>query len=394
MQYNFDEPVNRIGSNSYKWDTEGESGRLIPLSVADTDFHSPRQVIDTVRKKTDFGVYGYASFPKEEFQSAISGWYLRRYGISIDGSSICPAQGIMTSALWLLLLAQTSQDDAVIIQEPVYHNFRKVSEHMGRRVISSDLVLREGRYEIDWRDFEEKASKKDARAFILCNPHNPVGRVWTRGELGRLCEICRKNNVLIFSDEIHGDIIYSGYRHTPVISIPEAGDFSVVMGGPGKSFNMSGFYSSFVIIYNREIREAYEKMYQQFHFDHNFMGTEALITAYNECADYVDIQNRYLEGNIQIVKTFLADNIPELRLIDPEGTYLLWLDCRDWKLEQKHLLKMFDSWGVRVNDGLIYGKCGYGFVRINVATQKAVLLEALNRIKIGYAAWKSGRKTL
>ena len=389
MQYNFDDPVNRVGSNSYKWDTEGEAGRLIPLSVADTDFRSPLPVIEAVRKKAEFGIYGYATFPTHDFKAAIAGWYMRRYGLAVDAEAIRPAQGLMTGALWMLLLALTSQDDTILIQEPVYHNFRIVSENMGRKVISSDLKLNGGKYEIDWQDFEEKAGRSDTRVLVLCNPHNPVGRVWTSDELSRICEICSRNNVLIFSDEVHGDIVYKGHTHTPIISIPQAREISVSMSGPGKSFNLAGLYSSYVVIYNGAIRESYDKIYRQFHFDHNFIGTEALIAAYSKCDDYVDQQNRYLEGNISALKTFLTDNLPELQIIEPEGTYLLWLDCRRWKLTQNQLLNFFEDCGVRVNDGRMYGKGGEGFVRLNAATQRAVLIEALYRIRAGYSVWKA-----
>lgn len=390
FQYNFDEPVDRVGSDSYKWDTEGEGGKLIPLGVADTDFRAPAPVIRAVCEKAAFGVYAYGAFPQERFQSAISGWYRRRYGLTVDHSHICHAQGIMTGALWMLLLALTAPGDAVLIQEPVYHNFRIISQNMGRKVISSDLIRKDGTYQMNWTDLEEKAARPEVRVLLLCNPHNPVGRVWTREELSRLCEICSRHQVMIFSDEMHGDIVYSGHSHTPIFAIPGAADYSVVMSGPGKTFNLAGFYSAYVVIPNAEMRAAYETVYSQFHFDYNFMGTEALITAYNQCADYVDAQNKYFAENIQTVRIFLAEHMPEVTMAEPEGTYLLWLDFRAWSLSQEQLLKLFSAWGVRMNDGRQYGSGSDGFLRVNIATQRAVLREALNRIKEGYTAWKAG----
>lgn len=386
--YYFDEPINRIGSGSYKWDTEGEGGKRIPLGVADTDFRCPDPVIRAVCEKAEFGIYAYHEFPEERFQSAVAGWYRKRYGISLEQEAVCHSQGIMTGALWMLLLALTDPGDTVIIQEPVYHNFRIITENMGRKVISNPLLFRDGRYEMDWEDLEAKAEDPSTRMLLICNPHNPVGRVWTKEELSRLCKICEKNHILIVSDEMHGDIVYKGHVHTPVFSIPGAEKFSIVMSGPGKTFNLSGFYSAYVVIQEPSMRRAYEKVYHQFHFDHNFMGTEALITAYNECEDYVDQQNEYFAENIRITKEFLGEHIPELHIIEPEGGYLLWMDCRKWGLPQEELLGLFAGWGVQLNDGSMYGTGGNGFLRVNIATQREVLLRALECIKAGYDQWK------
>ena len=387
-RYDFDEPVNRIGSVSYKWDVEGKGGSLIPLGVADTDFRAPEPVRRAVEAKAAFGVYGYGAFPKERFQSAVAGWYQRRYGLMISPEAVCPAQGIMPGALWMLLLSLTEPGDTVLIQAPVYHNFRIVTENMGRKVLSSDLLLREGRYEMDWADLAEKASRPEVRALLLCSPHNPVGRVWTREELARLCQICAQNHVLILSDEIHGDIVYPGHSHTPILAIPGAAEFCAVMSGPAKTFNLAGFYSAYVVIPNAAMRQAYERVYEQFHFDYNFMGMEALIAAYDACEDFVEQQNRYFTENLSVVRDFLRREMPELRLIEPEGTYLLWLDCRAWGLKQPELMARFAGWGVGLNDGSMYGPGGEGFVRMNIATRRAVLAEALGRIKTGYAKWK------
>ncbi|QNL45351.1 putative C-S lyase [Oscillibacter hominis] len=388
-RYDFDEPVNRIGSDSYKWDVEGKGGELIPLGVADTDFKAPDPVIRAVRQKAEFGVYAYGAFPRKRFQSAVAGWYEKRHGLVLDPAVIRPAQGIMPGALWMLLLALTSPGDTVLIQEPVYHNFRIITENMDRKVISSDLQLQAGRYGINWSDLEEKAKRPEVRALLICNPHNPVGRVWTEVELSRLCNICKENQVLLVSDEIHGDITYGDHKFLPILSIPGADDYAIVMSGPGKTFNLAGFYSAYVLLPNPELRKAYDRVYNQFHFDYNFMGTEALIAAYTECEDYVDQETNYLWENIRTIRDFLSEVMPEIKLIEPEGTYLLWLDCRAWGLTQEELLNLFTGWGVRLNDGSMYGAAGKGFLRINIATQKATLLQALERIQNGYKAWRT-----
>lgn len=388
--HDFDEPVNRIGSICEKWDIEGENGNIIPLSVADTDFKAPEPVIETVIKKASFGVYGYGALPQERFSKAVAGWYKKRYDYDLREEMICHSQGIMPGGLWMLLLALTKQGDEIIIQEPVYHNMRIITENMKRRAVNNNLINNNGRYEIDWEDLEEKAKRPSAKIFLLCNPHNPVGRVWTREELERMCDICRRNQLLIISDEIHGDIIYGEHKHIPIFSISdEAADYTIGMSSPSKTFNLAGFYSAFVIIHNEKLRKAYQEVYRQFHFDYNFIGMEALITAYNECEYYVDQQNKYFKKNISVVKYFLAKVMPEVKMTEPESTYLLWLDFRAWNLQQSELVQRFADWGVRLNDGSRYGKSGNGFLRLNIATQTKVLQEALERIRYGYEQWKT-----
>lgn len=390
MRHNFDEEVNRVGSNCEKWDLEGEHGRLIPLSVADTDFKAPKEVVDAVKRKADFGVYAYGILPKERFVDSIVGWYKRRYQCQVDPETICYSQGIMPGALWMLLLALTKQEDEVLIQEPVYHNMRIITENMNRKVISNTLILKNGRYEIDWADFEAKVKRPECKVFLLCSPHNPVGRVFGKDELNRMCKLCIENNVFIICDEIHGDIVYEGNKHTPLFSLSdEVAQNCVVMNSPSKTFNVAGFFAAYVIIYNKEVREKYLEVYRRFHFDHNFIGVEALIAAYNECDYYADEQNQYFYKNIQLVTEFIKNVMPEVCVIHPEASYLMWLDFRAWNLAQEDLMELFKSWGVRMNDGNMYGESGIGFLRVNIATQEKTLKEALHRIEQGYKNWKA-----
>lgn len=389
MRHNFDEKVNRVGSNCEKWDLEGESGKLIPLGVADTDFKAPEEVINAVKKKAEFGVYAYGILPEKRFKKAIEGWYDRRFQCTVDEDALCYSQGIMPGALWMLLLALTKQEDEVLLQEPVYHNMRIITENMNRKVISNTLKLVDNKYEIDWEDFEEKVKRPECKVFLLCSPHNPVGRVWTVGELERMCQLCIKHNVFILCDEIHSDIVYKGYKHIPLFSLSEEiAQHCAIMNSPSKTFNVAGFFTAFVIIYNKEVRDKYLEVYRRFHFDHNFIGAEALISAYNECEYYVDEQNAYFYDNIQRVKEFIERVMPEVKIIEPEASYLLWLDCRDWGLTSEELMDLFKSWGVRMNDGSMYGASGRGFLRMNIATQTETLKEALDRIEKGYSHWK------
>lgn len=383
--HDFDEPVDRIGTDSYKWDYEGEGGRYIPLGVADTDFRAPLEAIEAVRKVVDLGVYGYGSFPQARFAEAVSGWYQKRYGLTVDTEWIRHSQGLMTGALWMILNAYTRPGDKILIQSPVYNTFNVVIQGAGRFVVSNDLRLEDGRYTIDFEDLEKKTADPRVRILLVCNPHNPVGRVWTKEELTHMAQICKKNNTLIVSDEIHGDIVYGDHKHTPYFSISEEiADNVVIMGSPSKTFNLACMYSAYVLIPNKALRDQYGVVYDNYHFDYNYLGIEALIACYNECEYYVDQQNAYFQKNIQVVKDFIAETMPEVKVIEPEGTYLLWIDFRAWNMDQAELIKMFMDAGVKLNSGANYGAPGIGFIRLNVATQTAVLKKALEKMGQAY----------
>lgn len=380
--HDFDEPVDRIGTDSYKWDCEGAGGQYIPLGVADTDFRAPEEVCAAVRKRVDFGVFAYGNLPQKRFTDAVCAWYKKRYGLTLDPQAVRHSQGLMTGALWMILNAYTRPGDKILVQPPVYNTFGIVIRGAGRFVENNDLILKDGRYEIDFDDLEKKTADPRVRILLVCNPANPVGRVWTREELTRMYEICKKNHTLIVSDEIHGDIVYAPHRHIPYFSLSEEiADNVIVMGSPSKTFNLACFYSAYVVIHNEELREQYGIVYEDYHFDYNYLGIEALITAYNDCEYYADQQNEYLHKNIELVKSFLAQAMPEVKVIEPEATYLLWIDFRAWGLSSPELVRLFESAGVKLNSGANYGAPGDGFLRLNVATQTTVLAEALRRMK-------------
>ena len=382
LVHNFDEVVNRVNTDSFKWDYEGENGKYIPLGVADTDFKAPQPVIEAVKAKAEFGVYAYGALPQKRFANAVAGWYKRRYGIDVDTEAIRHSQGLMTGALWMILNAYTRPGDTILLQAPVYNTFSVVIKGAGRFVESNDLILKDGHYEIDFDDLDRKTADPRVRILLVCNPHNPVGRVWTKEELVRMYEICKKNNTLIVSDEIHGDIVYGNHHHIPYFSLSEEiRNHVIVMGSPSKTFNLACFYSAYVVIYNKALRDQYNVVYDDYHFDYNYIGIEALITAYNECEYYVDQQNEYFLKNIKLVKDFLAREMPDVKVIEPEGTYLLWIDFRAWNMDQTKLMELFKSEGVKLNSGANYGAPGIGFIRMNIATQTAVLEKALGMMK-------------
>ena len=234
--HDFDEPVDRIGTDSYKWDCEGAGGKYIPLGVADTDFRAPEEVCAAVRKRVDFGVFAYGNLPQKRFADAVCGWYKKRYGLTLDPQVVRHSQGLMTGALWMILNAYTRPGDKILVQPPVYNTFGIVIRGAGRFVENNDLILKDGRYEIDFDDLEKKTADPRVRILLVCNPANPVGRVWTREELTRMYEICKKNHTLIVSDEIHGDIVYAPHRHIPYFSLSEEiADNVIVMGSPSIS---------------------------------------------------------------------------------------------------------------------------------------------------------------
>ena len=380
-EHDFDEWVSRVGTDSYKWDYEGNGGSCIPLGVADTDYRIPREAVEAMRKVLDHGIFGYGHFPQERFASAVRGWYLRRHDVKLEKEWICHAPGLMTGALWIILQAYTKPGDKVVVQSPVYNTFHKVIEKQGRHVINNELILEDGKYRIDFEDLEQKASDPAVRILLLCSPHNPVGRVWTYEELLRYASIAKKTNTLIVSDEIHSDIVYENHKYTTFYKLPdEYTEYAIVMGSPSKAFNVAALYTSYVLIKNKALREQFEVVSSQFHLDYNIFGIEAFVACYNYCDYYVDQQREYLWGNISVVRSFLAEKLPNVKMIEPEGTYLLWLDLRELGLEQEELLHIFEKAKVKVNNGENYGGSGKGFVRMNVATQKNVLTEALERI--------------
>lgn len=380
-KHDFNEIVDRTNTDSYKWDYEGQNGKFIPLGVADTDFKAPIEITNVLREKVDFGIYAYGYLPQKRFSDAVVNWYKTRYGLEVENKNIRHAQGLMTGALWMFLDAYTRPGDKILIQPPVYSTFKVVIEGAGRFVENNNLIYKNGEYEIDFDDLEEKTKDPKVRILLFCNPHNPVGRVWTRAELNKVYEICKRNDVIILSDEAHGDLVYSPNKHIPFFDIvKEDEDKVIVMNGPAKTFNLASFYTAYVMSKNETLIEQYDVVYNNYHFDYNYFGMEAFTTAYNECGYYVDQELEYLENNIDYVIEYLKEKMPKMRVTKPEGTYLLWVNCNDMNFSQQELMEFFESAGVRVNNGANYGENGIGFVRINVACPKATLEKALEQI--------------
>ena len=380
--YDFDKVIERKGTNSIKYDREkAQDPRIIPMWVADMDFETLPEVKEALVRRASHGVFGYAA-PTESYYQAVINWMETRHQFHVEKDWIVTTSGVV-GALKLAVRALTQKDDAILVMKPVYYPFDASIQLNGRRVIECPLILKENHYECDFDIFEKQIIDHDVKMFILCNPHNPIGKVWTKEELIKVAEICKKNNTILVGDEIHGDIVYGEHKHTPLFSLSDdLTDNIVVMGSPSKTFNLACFYSAYVVIKNKALRDQYNVVYDDFHFDYNYLGIEALMACYNECDYYVDQQNEYFWKNIGVVRDFLAENMPEVKMIEPEGTYLLWIDFSAWNMEQDDLMNAFAEAGVRLNSGTNYGECGKGYVRLNVATQTAVLKKGLECIKV------------
>jgi cystathionine beta-lyase len=398
MKYNFDEEVDRRGTNSLKWefmepedepghwdhtDRSFGEGRVLPMWVADMDFRCPEPVVQALVDRAQDGIYGYAA-PTEAFQGSVVSWMKRRHGWEIQPEWICPTPGVVC-ALHMLVRTFVAPGEGVIIQPPVYHPFARSIQHGGAEVLNNPLVYEGGRYRMDFADLERKARDPRARMLILCSPHNPVGRVWTREELLRLGEICLQNDVLVVADEIHADLVLRGHRFTPFAGLNE--DFaahSVVCTAPSKTFNVAGLQTSCIVVPDADLRGRYAATLD-LHGLHlvNTFGLVALQAAYDHGEDWLAQVLPYIESNLDYLEGYVRQYIPQINVIPPEGTYLVWLDCRRLGLDDQALKKlMLADARVYLDDGVIFGPGGSGFQRINIACPRSILMEALDRIRV------------
>ena len=377
----FDEIHDRRIQGDIKYEPVDGVKDLIPMWIADMDFKCPPAIGQAIKKAADRELFGYMA-PDDRYYKAVTDWYERRFGWHIEKEEILPMPGVVF-AVACVIKALTEPGDKVLICEPVYYPFRMMIEENGRQTEVSELVIKDGRYEMDFEDLEKKISRDQVKLFILCSPHNPVSRVWTKDELSKISEICLKHGVPVISDEIHSDLIYSGIKHTPFALISEEmAENTVTCTAPTKTFNMAGIQASNVIIKNRDIRNKVRKALEATgYFEPNYMGITALTAAYEYGEEWLEELIRYLEGNIRIVREKLRETGGKIRLTEPEGTYLLWLDCRGMNMDDKELDDFFlYKTGIRFDAGTMFGSGGNGFTRMNIACPESVLTEALDRI--------------
>ena len=383
VRYDFDVVIDRHNTASEKWDgVEGYFGEkgLLPMWVADMDFRVPEPVTEALRKTVEHGVYGYTMRPDSYFESVI-GWMKRRHGWTINEEWICHSPGVVT-ALSCIVQSFTEPGDKVVIQPPVYPPFSRVVLSNGRRLVHNRLTLEAGRYSMDYDDLRKNLDS-GVKLLILCSPHNPVGRVWTRDELEELGSICLERGVLVVADELHEDIVFGGHAHTPFASISD--EFSrntIVCTGPTKTFNLAGLETSNIIIPNENLRQAFLTTMARNNLMHvNSFGLVATESAYRFGEEWLEQLLEYLRRNLDFLTRYIAENIEGIRVIRPEGTYLVWLDCRELGMDQGELERFcLREAKVALNQGYTFGPGGEGFVRMNIACPRSTLLEGLRRI--------------
>ena len=383
--YHFDQIIDRTNTNSIKHtfdESKGKTPDMVPLWVADMDFRSPDEVIDRIRERCEHGIFGYTRV-SGEYLNAVQGWFERRFGWKTESEWMVRTPGVVY-AVSAAISALTEKGDAVLIQSPVYYPFARSIEAAERRTVRSSLLFDGRRYTIDFDEFEKKIVEEKVKLFILCSPHNPVGRVWTKAELARMGEICLKHNVYVVSDEIHCDFVWKGFVHTPFATVSEEmRDISITCTAPSKTFNLAGMKTSNIFIPNPEIREKFKGVLSSWHCgEPAIFGLTACQAAYEGGREWLEQLKEYLKGNLDFVRNYLKENIPQIKLIEPEGTYLVWLDCRELGLSEKELEQFIAQKAkLWLDDGIIFGKAGEGFERVNIACPRATLKEALERLK-------------
>lgn len=387
MKYNFDEVIDRTNYHSVKWDElETIFGDIpqdvLPMWVADMEFRSPQPVIEAIKKANEHGIYGYTSRPLSYYQAIID-WMEKRHNWKIKKDWLAFSPGVVP-ALSFIIRAFCQPGDKVVVQPPVYYPFFRVIENNGCHVVNNPLKLSNKKYFIDWEDLERKVDDPRVKLLILCSPHNPVGRVWQKEELIILGEICLKHHIIVVSDEIHADILFKGYIHTPFASIsPAFAHNSITCTAPSKTFNLAGLQTSSIIIPNKKYYKIYENILDSSALnENNVFGLVALEAAYRDGEEWLEQLLSYLNENLKFLMKYFKERIPKVKVIKPEGTYLVWLDCRQLGLSVKDLNNfMIKKARVALDDGHWFGTEGKGFMRINIACPRSFLEEGLKRIE-------------
>lgn len=386
MQYDFDTVINREHTDALKWepcilrDKFGEKD-MLPLWVADMDFKAPQPVIDAIVKRAEHGIYGY-TIRLKDYYDAIMEWTEKRHHWKVKKEWIVFTPGIVPAVNYMIQ-AYCLAGDKVMIQTPVYYPFGKAIANNGCQVVDNALLYDGRNYTIDFDDFEKKARDSRLKLFILCSPHNPIGRVWTKEELTRIGEICIANNVIVVADEIHHDLILEGYTHHVFANISkDLAKQSIICTAPSKTFNLAGLNTSNIIIPNKELRIRYEQVLENNSiWGQNPMSIDGMKAAYREGEPWLDALLLYLEENVRFMDKYLKDNLPCVKLIRPQATYLAWLDFTEVTTDDTLLEKLiFHDAKVALDGGTWFGETGSGFMRINFACPRRILQEALERI--------------
>ena len=389
MPINFDEIIDRRNTSCLKYDFAAERGYpadILPFWVADMDFRAPASVITALKERADHGVFGYTQV-KDDYFTVLQNWFQTRHNWTIERCDLIVTPGVVF-AVANAIRAFTRPRDAVLIQQPVYYPFANMIHQNERTLIDNPLRLIEGHYEIDFEDFAQKIIDHNVKLFILCSPHNPVGRVWQRAELEQLAAICLCHNVIVVADEIHEEFVRPGFRHIPFASLSEAAAaITITCTSPSKTFNLAGLQISNIFIRSADLRHRFKEELSRTGFDEpNTLGLVGAKAAYEHGAAWHRELLAYLEENIARTKTFLAQHLPKVTLIEPEGTYLLWLDFSAYGLSDKELNeKIIRDAHLWLDDGPIFGVGGSGFQRINIACPWKTLEQGLKNLAAAFS---------
>ena len=384
MNYDFDTVTDRKNTNAIKYDLAKKRGKpedAVSLWVADMDFPTAPCIQKAVAEKAAHGIWGY-SRPDNRYYDALKKWYKERHNFEVQNEWVVNTPGVCF-ALAAAIKAFTKEGESVLIQKPVYYPFFNIINSLQRKVVNSSLILKNNHYEIDFDDFERKIVQENVKMFILCSPHNPGGRVWTKQELQKISEICLAHNVLVVSDEIHSDITFGSNVHTVYGSLSEqALKNSIICTAPSKSFNLAGLQFSNIFIADEKLRKAFSKELDKTGYDEpSVFGIVAATAAYSEGADWFDSVKSYIWENILFAKKYIEENAPQIKVLVPEGTYLLWLDFSKTGLSDSEINdRVLNKAKVWLDRGSMFGKEGEKFQRINCATPRIILEDALKRI--------------
>ena len=378
----FDRVISRAGTSSLKYDARNSvfgQSEVIPLWVADMDFAVPAAVQRALTERATHPIYGYTVYP-DSFYDALIGWFNTRHSWSVQRDWILPCPGVVPS-LHAAILAFTQPGDSVIVQPPVYAPFLSAAETTGRKTVLNPLKFAAGQYRFDLDHFERCAAT-GARLLLLCSPHNPVGRVWQKQELQALLDICRRHDITVVSDDIHADLVYPGVRHTPLALLAQDKVKVITAVAPSKTFNIPGLGLSALIVPDEHDRAAIGKVFDLLHVSAgNPFSITAFKAAYREGAPWLDALLDYLADTRDFVREFLHRRLPQIKLVEPEGTYLLWLDCRGMALSDQQLKHFFvQQAGVGLSPGILFGAPGTGFMRMNIGAPRSVIRQALEQI--------------
>ncbi len=384
MRYNFDEYINRKNTDSVKYDFAQEHGKpqdATPLWIADMDFKAPNCITNALIKRAEHGIFGYTQ-PKQDYFQALENWFKTYHNWHVKEDWLVKTPGVVF-AFSAAIRSLTKKDDAIIIQQPVYPPFAQAVNINQRKLVVNQLLYDNGKYTIDFADFEDKIIKNNVKMFIACNPHNPVGRVWTKEELEKLGDICLKHKVIVVCDELHQDFIYNGYNHTVFAGIKkEFLQNTITCTAPSKTFNLAGVQISNIFIANPDIKELFElEIAKTGYKEPNIFGPIACKAAYQDGRQWLDEVKMYLQGNLDLIRSFLKDNMPEVQLIEPEGTYVAWLDFNSLGLSPEKLDELLlNKAKLWLDAGVRFGKGGEGFARLNMACSRPILDQAMHNL--------------